>query len=142
MLAGKRATGAQFRLGHWEPLRRIGLSSKMLVPVRSALAFPVGRAVLARPPETEGAAGRVTAIRFQFNMLDSLGTAAELIRKEADRHVLRGLLALESGAVETAGRHFRATLDVWGSEAAAETSAGPDFHARPIAEEMLRRMKK
>jgi hypothetical protein len=124
-----------------EPLRRIGLSSKMLVPVRSAVAFHVARAVLARPPEAEGAAVRVTAIRFQFNMLDSLGTAAELIRQEADRQVLRGQLALESGAVETVEHCFRAALEVWGSEAAAEAAAGLDFHARPIAQQMLRRMK-
>ncbi len=124
-----------------EPMRRIGLSSKMFVPVRSAVAFHVGRAVLGRPPEAEGAVGWATALRFQFKGLDFLAPTAELMRQEADRLVLRGLLALESGAVGEARRHFRAALDVWGSDAATATGAGVDFRARPVAQEMLRRMQ-
>jgi hypothetical protein len=124
-----------------EPMRRIGLSSKLIVPVRSAVAYHVARAVLGRPPEAEGASGWATALRFQYKGLDFLGPTAELMRQEADRQVLRGLVAVESGAVETARRHFRAALDVWGSDAATAAGAGVDFRARPIAQEMLRRME-
>ena len=43
-----------------------------------------------------------------------LGGPADLLRQEADIRVLRGLLTLESGAVDAAREHFRAALDVWG----------------------------
>ena len=61
-----------------------------------------------------------------------------LLRQEADVRVLRGLLALESGAVKDARAHFRAALDVWGSDRQAATGAGVDFFARPIAEQTIR----
>jgi tetratricopeptide (TPR) repeat protein len=124
-----------------EPFRRIGLSAKLLVPVRSGMALHIARAVLARSLEAEGAAGRVTAIHFQVESLNRVGAATDLLLKEADRQVLRGLLALEAGAVEAAKQHFRAALNVWQSEAAAEAGAGLDFPARPIAQEMLSRLQ-
>jgi tetratricopeptide (TPR) repeat protein len=124
-----------------KPYRRIGLSRRLFVPVRSAVALHVARAVLSRPPEAEGVAGRLIALRWQFRTLEILGTAAEPLLREADREVLRGLLALEAGEVEAAKQHFRAALDVWGSDAAAKSGAGLDFPARPIAQEMLRRIE-
>jgi hypothetical protein len=123
-----------------EPLLRIGLSRQLLVPLRSAMAFRVAQAVLTRPLDAEGAAGLASAIYFQSNMLNPLEAPAGLLRQEADRQVLRGILAVESGAVETAQQHFRAALEVWGSDRAA-AAAGLDFPARPIAQEMLRRLQ-
>lgn len=122
-------------------LRRLGLSPKLVAPVRSAVAFHVARAVLTRPPRAAGAAGLSSALRFQFEGLYRLELPAKMLRQEADRQVLRGLLALEAGTVEKAGRHFRAALDVWGSESAAATGAGLDFPARPIAQQMLRQLQ-
>jgi tetratricopeptide (TPR) repeat protein len=124
-----------------ERFRRIGLSPNMFVPVRPAIAFHAARAVLTRPSEAEGVAGRIIAMRSQVQSLDSLMMAVALLRQEADRQVLRGLLALEAGAVDTARQHFRAALNVWDSDAAAEAGAGLDFPARPIAQEMLRRIQ-
>jgi tetratricopeptide (TPR) repeat protein len=123
------------------PLRRLGLSADLFVPVRSAMVFHVARAVLSRPPVAEGVAGLASASHFQFEALHPLGRPAGLLRQEADRQVLRGLLAVESGAVVTARQHFRAALDVWGSESAAAAGAGLDFPARPIAQQMLRRLQ-
>jgi hypothetical protein len=123
-----------------EPLRRIGLSQQLLVPPRSAVAFRVGAAVLTRALDAEGAAGLASAINFQSNMLSPLETPAGLLRQEADHQVLHGLLAVESGAVETAQQHFHASLDVWGRDGAA-TAGGLDFPARPIAQEMFRRLQ-
>jgi hypothetical protein len=124
-------------------LRHIGLPpTKLVVPVRSAMAFRVAWAVLTRPAEAEGIAGRATALHLQFaERLAPVGAAAVLLRQQADQQVLRGLLALEAGAIEAARQHFRAALDVWGSETAAEAGAGLDFAARPIAQEMLRRIQ-
>ena len=114
-----------------EPLRQVPLLPKVTVPVRSAVAFHAARAVLTRPLAAESV----------FESLPLLPLLADRQRKEADRQVLRGLLALEAGAVETARQHFRAARDVWGSDTAAETGAGLDFAARPIAQEMLRRLQ-
>lgn len=124
-----------------EPLRGIGRPPKLLLPVRSGAAFLVAEAVLTRPPLAEGAAGLASASHIQFVVLDPLKLPAQLLRQEADRQVLRGLLALEAGAVETAQQHFRAALEVWGSDTVAEAGAGLDFSARPIAQEMLRRLQ-
>jgi hypothetical protein len=52
--------------------------------------------------------------------------------------VLRGLLATECGAVKAARVHFRAALDVWGSDERAATGAGVDFLTRPLAQEAIR----
>lgn len=124
-----------------EPYRRIGLTPKLFVPARSAVALHLTRAVLGRPPWMEGVAGRVNSLYFQFQTLQILGSAAEPLRKEADRQVLRGLIALEGGAIEEAKRLFQSALDVWGSDTVAEAGAGLDFPARPIAQEILRRMQ-
>ncbi|HEY7330472.1 MAG TPA: hypothetical protein VH592_22720 [Gemmataceae bacterium] len=124
-----------------EPYRRMGLSRRLFVPVRSAVALHVARAVLTRPHEAEGVAGRLIALRTQFRTLEILTTAADPLLHEADREVLRGLLSLEAGEVEAAKQHFRAALDVWRSDEEAQSGAGLDFPARPIAQEMLRRME-
>jgi len=52
--------------------------------------------------------------------------------------VLRGLLALECGAVESAREHFLTALKTWGGDDPAATGAGLDFPARPIAQQALR----
>jgi hypothetical protein len=114
-----------------EPLRQVPLLPKVTVPVRSAVAFHAARAVLTRPLAAESV----------FESLPLLVLLADRQRMEADRQVLRGLLALEAGAVETAQQHFRAALNVWASDNAAETGSGLDFSARPIAQEMLRRLQ-
>jgi tetratricopeptide (TPR) repeat protein len=123
-----------------EEVRQVGVSQEQHVPVRSAVAQRVAGAVLARPVVEAGPAGLAGALFEQFEALRPLGDPAALLRKEADFHVLRGLLALESGAVEDARGHFRAALEVWGDSGQATTGAGLDFLARPIAQEMLRRL--
>jgi hypothetical protein len=108
------------------------------VPVRSAVALRAGAAVLARPVPGEGPAGLAGAGYQQLDWLRPLGGPIGLLRQEADFRVLRGLLALESGDVGTAREHFRAALDVWGSDSRAAAGAGVDFPARPIAEQEMR----
>ncbi len=124
-----------------ESVRRVGLTAKLVVPVRWGTALHVARAILNRSPEIEGIAGRVTAIRFQVESMEAVGKASGLLRKEADRQVLRGLLALEAGMVEAAKQHFRTALNLWGNETEAQTGAGLDFPTRPIAEAMLRSIR-
>jgi tetratricopeptide (TPR) repeat protein len=123
------------------PLRVIALPPGLLVPVRSAVAFHVAKAVLARLPAVGGVGGAAGATFHQYEAMGPLGRPAELMRQEADREVLRGVLALESGAVEAARQHFRNALGVWGGKEAAAAGAGLDFPARPIAEQALRRLQ-
>jgi hypothetical protein len=54
--------------------------------------------------------------------------------------VLRGLLALESGAVEAAREHFRTALEVWGDPGRAAAGGALDFLTRPIAQDVMRRL--
>jgi hypothetical protein len=121
-----------------EPRRRVLIGPGRLVPVRSAVALRVGGAVLARPALEAGPAGLAGMAHQQFEELRPLTGPVELLRQEADVRVLRGLLALESGAVEDARAHFRAALDTWGGDGRAATGAGIDFPARPIAQQALR----
>jgi hypothetical protein len=74
----------------------------------------------------------------QFDELAPLGSPADLLRQDAGLRVLRGLLALECGDVDSARAHVRAALDVWGGTDRADTGAGLDFPARPIAEQVMR----
>ena len=121
-----------------QQLRRVGISTDKSLPVRSAIAFRVGDAVLARLAIEGGPAGQVGAAFFPCELLKPLGAPADLLRQEADIRVLRGLLALEPGAVGAADEHFQAALEVWGDDRQAAAGAGLDFASRPIAKEMTR----
>jgi hypothetical protein len=121
-----------------EEVRQVRISPEQVVPVRSAVALRVAGAVLARPVLEAGPPGLAGVLFQQFDALQPLGGPAALLRQEADFRVLRGLLALECGAVEAAGEHFRAALEVWGDPGRAATGAGLDFPARPIARQAIR----
>src|SRR5262249_29593204 len=83
-------------------LRLVRTSPEQLLPVRSAMAFRVGNAVLARPAFGAGPAGLAGVAYLQFDALKYLPGLVGLLQQEADFRVLRGLLALESGAVDVA----------------------------------------
>jgi hypothetical protein len=121
--------------------RHAGLSKTLVVPVRPAMAFHVASAVLARPALGSGPAALAWALRTEFESLQPLPGLAGLLTKGADLSVMRGLLALEPGDVEAAGKHVRAALEVWGDDACAASGAGLDFPARPLAQQILRRLE-
>ena len=120
-----------------EPLRHVPLSPQQEVPVRSAVALRAAWAALNRPVAGEGAAGLARIAFYQFKALEPLDDPVAQMRQEADWRVLRGLLALEAGEVETARRHFRTALELWGSDSQAVLGAGLDFPTRPIAQQVL-----
>jgi hypothetical protein len=121
-----------------EKLRQVGISETTHVPVRTAVALHVADAVLARPAVGSGSAALAWAVRSQFEAIRPLLKPAGFLIQEADWLTLRGLLALETGAVEEARRHFRAAVEVWGDAARAAAGAGLDFRARPLAQQTLR----
>jgi hypothetical protein len=118
--------------------REVGIISDIVVPVRSAVALRVAETALERPIPGAGPAGQAASAFRQFYSLLPLASLATLMRHEADAHVLRGLLALEAGAVESARAQFRAALAVWGSPRLAASAGGLDFPARRIAQHALR----
>ena len=69
--------------------------------------------------------------RAEFTKL--VAQDAQSLRVEADGTVLRGLIALEQGDVDTADVAFRTALSVWKDDDAAASGAGLDFHGRVIA---------
>jgi tetratricopeptide (TPR) repeat protein len=121
-----------------EHLRQIEIVPGKLAPVRSAMALRVGDALLARPMVGAGPAGQAAALFALGNALAPLGEQAELLRRAADLRVLRGLLALEAGAVESARRHVGAALADWGGDSRAVQGGGLDFRTRLIAQDVMR----
>ncbi len=124
-----------------DQLRLVGVSRDMALPLREAVALQAGRAVLAGPVYVAGPPG-LASVRFQqYEVLRTVGGAISLLRQRADSEVLRGLLALEAGAVGVAREHFRAALEVWGGEEAAASGAGVDFVTRSLAEHEMSRLE-
>jgi hypothetical protein len=121
-----------------DQVRQVRTSPEQLVPLRAAVALRIGGAVLARPVPVAGPAALAGSAFQEFDAVRPLAGPIDLLRQEADIRVLRGLLALESGDVESARRHLRAALDVWGSDTQVATGAGVDFFARPIAQQTIR----
>jgi tetratricopeptide (TPR) repeat protein len=130
--------GADAELGRLsEELRQVRTGPQQVMPVRSAMGLRVGGAILAHPLPATGAAGLAGAVYQQFQALQPLGGPAGLLRQEADMRVLRGVLALESGAVENARQHFHAALNVWDTDNQTLSGAGLDFPGRTIAQQAL-----
>ena len=58
------------------------------------------------------------------------------LRKEADVHVLRGLLALEAGEPDAAEQAFRRAMSIWSEQ----PGTGLDFNGRVVARYWLERL--
>jgi tetratricopeptide (TPR) repeat protein len=101
-------------------------------------AYDVARAVLEAPFLERNPAALAETTLARLAMLEEVREIAADLRREADAHVVRGLLALEGGNVEEAEAAFRLALRVWKNPAAAAAGNGLDFAGRPIAEECLR----
>ncbi len=64
------------------------------------------------------------------------------MRREADLRTLRGMLAVESGAIDQARKNINDALALWGDAATANTGGGLDFPARPIAQDCQKLLDK
>ena len=76
--------------------------------------------------------------RTTFIYPSILQETAELtssMRREADLTTLRGMLAVEYGAINQARKDFHDALALWGDAAAANAGGGLDFPARPLAQD-------
>jgi tetratricopeptide (TPR) repeat protein len=124
-----------------DELRKVRVSAEEVLPVRTVVALRVAGAVLAHPALGAGPAGPAGTAYQELDALRPLAVPMDLLRQEADVRVLRALLALESGDVETSNRHLKAALEVWGSDTQAARGAGVDFFTRPIAQQALRQLE-
>jgi len=76
--------------------------------------------------------------RTTFLYPSILQQTAELtgaMRREADLKTLRGMLAVEYGAIDQARKDFQDALALWGDAATAKAGGGLNFPARPIAQD-------
>ncbi|MBI2806491.1 MAG: hypothetical protein HYX68_16035 [Planctomycetes bacterium] len=99
-------------LGLWGVAPRTALAWMLGQQMLTGGSINPGQAVLqAVPPPGPWQAPESQA--FFIRRLEAIGS---LSRENADWHTLRGLLALESGAIEPARHAFRATLAEWHGE--------------------------
>jgi hypothetical protein len=69
------------------------------------------------------------------SILQQTAVLTNAMRREADLTTLRGLLAVESGAVDQARKNIHDALAIWGDAATANAGGGLNFPARPIAQD-------
>lgn len=104
---------------------------------REVMALLVGRAILEEQPGAESLPRlhQRAVRRFEFD--NRIAGLTQNLRQEADVTVLRGLLALEEGAVEEAEVAFRLALDFWKDSATADSGGGLEFNGRILAQTCL-----
>jgi tetratricopeptide (TPR) repeat protein len=73
----------------------------------------------------------------QFDFRNRLARLAQVLRREADVTVLRGLLALEEGEIDEAEIAFRTALSFWNDSTQATSGNVFDFNARVVAQDCL-----
>jgi hypothetical protein len=77
----------------------------------------------------------------QFDFRNRLQQLAQILKREADVTVLRGLLALEEGEIDEAEIAFRTALSYWKDAASATSGGGLEFNGRPAAQGCLELLK-
>jgi hypothetical protein len=77
---------------------------------------------------------------LRHGLLDEVQQGGLGLRREANAHVVHGLIALEAGQVEESAEALRRALAAWRSPEDAAAGAGVDFTGRAAAQECLRRL--
>jgi hypothetical protein len=75
-------------------------------------------------------------------ILQETAELTEDMRREADLTTLRGLLAVESGAIDPARKNIHDALTFWTDAATANAGGGVNFPARPIAHDYQKLLDK
>jgi tetratricopeptide (TPR) repeat protein len=68
-------------------------------------------------------------------ILQETAELADAMRREADLTTLRGMLAVESGAIDQARKNYHDALTFWTDAATANAGGVLNFSARPIAQD-------
>jgi hypothetical protein len=123
-------------------VNRIDVAPNLPLTATSAIAVHAADALLTFSPVAEPVSLMAGSFwRNYYLRVLPVKQMADRLRERADLHVVRGLLALEPGITETARREFRSAVATWKEHDTAVTGGSLDFFARPIAQEMLRRME-
>lgn len=112
-------------------------ADKEPVPFRESMALLIGQTVL---DAHSGGGVLPYEVRQPFGRIEYTSRIVALARKtrqKAEVTVLRGLLALELGAVDEAEFLFREVLAIWKDESAAASGGGLDFNGRALAQTCL-----
>jgi hypothetical protein len=75
-------------------------------------------------------------------ILQETAELTEDMRREADLTTLRGILAVESGAIDPARKNIHDALTFWTDAATANAGGGVNFPARPIAQDFQKLLDK
>lgn len=100
---------------------------------RAIISLLVSRAVAEGLPLGKSAPTALIAAQQQVDLLDRAVAVVTRSRQRADAYVLRGLLALEAGQLETAQAAVGKALAWSGSPSQDDDSSQIDFRARPVA---------
>jgi tetratricopeptide (TPR) repeat protein len=103
------------------------------VPLREIMAGMIGQMVLDEQPGGRCPPDLLRRARSRYEFQSRIRELAKSLRLGADVTVLRGLLALEEGAVDEAEIAFRQALTLWKDAATAASGGGLDFNAHAIA---------
>jgi tetratricopeptide (TPR) repeat protein len=107
------------------------------VRMREGMALQISQRALDERPK-ERSLPEIYRRRFdQSDFRNGLARLAQILRREADVTVLRGLLALEEGDTDEAEIAFRTALSYWKDAASATSGGGLEFNGRPVAQGCL-----
>jgi tetratricopeptide (TPR) repeat protein len=112
------------------------------LPIRAGVVVAAARAVLLAQPGDDYVPFLSSATLYYPSILQNATRLTDYMRQEADLTTLRGLLALESGAVDQARKDFQDALGLWGDSAKANGGGGLNYSARPITQDCLRLLDK
>ncbi len=104
---------------------------------RQGMALLIGEAILGGGPAGASWFDLPWRARGRMQAFNRIATLTAGLKRWANANVIRGLLALEQGAVDEADVAFRLALSLYRDESAAVSGGGLDFNARPVAEAAL-----
>ena len=110
--------------------------------IRAGVAVAAARAVLLAAPREDYVHFLTDAGHYCPSILENAVRLTDSMREEANLTTLRGLLALECGAVDQSRKDFQDALSLWGDAATANAGGGLNYSARPITQDCLRLLDK
>jgi hypothetical protein len=118
-----------------------GDAGEQAVSMRAGMTLMIAQALLDEQPGGTSLPYLLWRAYSPFGRMgfrERVRAVARNLRREADATTLRGLLALEQGAVDEAATAFREALALWRDATSAASGATLDFNGRRLAQECLR----
>ena len=129
-----RDTGPEMRNVAGALLR---VPSRLPTPHAQA-SYDVGRALLSTPFVSGTPSTFVHNALVREGLYEEVHQITTSLRREANAHVVGGLLAMEAGQIEEAEAFFKLALVAWGARDGRGGGSGLDFSGRRVAQDCLR----